>query len=239
MPALQVSANRTSLRSAEPANAGNDTAARRNGKPMRENFARTAIASRLLPIQHPSGILVHRPHRCRLTSQRHVLPARTAHMLALPALPSLFIPSKTKRAMRTPTPTIRTRRRNPIVLAPAMLATPTRRHTPPSNTSVFPVHKSGGRHRAKTPGRCPPPHKSTKPSDVARLSPAAPNQAHADHTHHLFLGLDGCLHQSVNRRSIAGSTQLASSNIRDALPVRNALAPRPICGCSFSRIRDA
>jgi len=60
-------------------------------------------------------------------------------MLALPALPTALIVLKTKRAVRTPIPATRARRRSPIMDAPHMLAVSADRHTSRKPTKISPL----------------------------------------------------------------------------------------------------
>src|ERR1700730_14386861 len=79
-----------------------------------------------LPVQQPRGILVE---RSRLISQRNILSALTAGILALPSLSAPLIICKTNPAVRTPVPASRARRRYPVVNTSAMLAVAADWHT--------------------------------------------------------------------------------------------------------------
>jgi hypothetical protein len=80
-----------------------------------------------LPIQCAPDNFVDWPRRI---TQRYVLAARAARMLALPALPASLISLKTKRAVWTSISAPRAYRRYPVVHPSLMLAVSTNRHDP-------------------------------------------------------------------------------------------------------------
>jgi hypothetical protein len=148
-------------------------------------------------------------------------------MLTLPALPALLISFKTKRTMRTPTSTIRACRRNPIMHLSAVLAAPAYRHTPPSSISGFPSHRSEGAalSRKRRPRQARHAHRSPQESTNNSRSPQRPTILPS------------------NSRRIHGSTAPRryprGTGIREPHRLQRAWSPCPICGSSFSRIRDA
>ena len=87
-------------------------------------------ASPTLSVQCASHNFVDRPRRI---TQRYVLAARAARMLALPALPASLISLKTKRAVWASVSAPRAHRRYPVVHPSLMLAVSANRH----DSSIF------------------------------------------------------------------------------------------------------
>jgi hypothetical protein len=104
-----------------------------------------------LPPQQPSSVFVD---RSGLVSQRRIRTTPATRMLALPTLSSLLKFLKAKGTGGIPVSAPRARRRNPVVLTPAMLALAADRH-------ISRLYQN-------------PPHPATSPSSPARRPPSIP-----------------------------------------------------------------
>jgi hypothetical protein len=105
-----------------------------------------------LPVQRAPDNFVDRPPRI---TQWYVLAARTARMLALPALPASLISLKTKRAVRASVSAPRTYRRYPVVHPSLMLAVSANRHDPSiSILLVIEIHPSSGESLSNNSSSC-------------------------------------------------------------------------------------
>jgi hypothetical protein len=141
-------------------------------------------ALRALPIEQPPRILVD---RSGLVTHRRIRPARTTRMLTLPTLSALLKILKAKGAGRTPVSALRTHRRDPVVLAPAMLALAADRHTSrlyqklptraTATTSCAPQRQNQRAHDQSTPRllAAPRPH-DQHPLRSSMVRPATKRQ---------------------------------------------------------------